>query len=82
MRSSSRAETARLGVLVAFAMLLSYIEILLPLNIPALPGFKLGLANTVSAAAAVYMGLYAAFAVNKKNNLVGFFCSNTRLVKN
>ena len=63
MRSSSRAETARLGVLVAFAMLLSYIEILLPLNIPALPGFKLGLANTVSAAAAVYMGLYAAFAV-------------------
>lgn len=63
MKSSSRLKVCRLGVLVAFAMLLSYIEILIPLNIPALPGFKLGLANTASAAVAVYMGLLSAVFV-------------------
>ena len=37
-------KTAVLGMYLAFAMILSYIEVLIPLPIP-IPGIKLGLAN-------------------------------------
>ena len=38
------SKTAYLGLLLAFALILSYIEILIPLQI-GIPGVKLGLAN-------------------------------------
>lgn len=40
-------EITRMGMLVALAMLLSYVETLLPQFVPV-PGIKLGLANTAS----------------------------------
>ena len=39
-----RIKTAYMGLLLAFALILSYIEILIPFT-PAIPGIKLGLAN-------------------------------------
>ncbi len=40
-------KTALLGILVALAMILSYIDSIIPL-LPAVPGVRLGLANAVS----------------------------------
>lgn len=52
-KSSSARWISEYGLLVALAMILSYVEFLLPL-LPSLPGVKLGLANIV-----VVFALYA-----------------------
>lgn len=54
-KSFSRA--AHLGILTALALVLSYVEHLIPLPVPV-PGIKLGLSNTVL--------LYALFMLSKK----------------
>ena len=51
------------GLLVALAFIMSYIENLLPLPVPA-PGVKLGLANLVSMAALYLVGAGGAFGVS------------------
>lgn len=45
-------KTARMGMLVALAMIFSYVEVLVPFSV-GIPGIKLGLANLV-----VVIGLY------------------------
>lgn len=52
MSGSVAARIARMGVLVALAMIFSYIEVLIPISI-GIPGVKLGLANLV-----IVIGLY------------------------
>ena len=48
--------TALCGVFMALAMILSYLENLVPINV-AVPGIKLGLANLVTIVALVKLGL-------------------------
>ena len=51
------------GVLTACALIFSYIEYMLPLNI-GVPGIKLGLANIVVIVALYVLGAKYAFAIN------------------
>lgn len=52
--------TARLGLFLAFALILGYVEALLPLSV-GIPGIKLGLANLAVLLALYRMGAKAAF---------------------
>lgn len=52
--------TARLGLFLAFALILGYVEALLPLPV-GIPGIKLGLANLAVLLALYRMGAKAAF---------------------
>ena len=54
-------KTALLGMLVALAFVLSYIETLVPVNL-GIPGAKLGLANLVVMVALYTLGTKEAFA--------------------
>ncbi len=55
--------TALLGVLIALALILSYVESLIPIPLP-IPGIKLGLANIVSIAALYRLGVKEGFAIS------------------
>lgn len=52
MKKISVKETAQYGCLLAFAMMVSYVEVLLPIHL-GIPGAKPGLANSV-----IVLGLY------------------------
>jgi heptaprenyl diphosphate synthase len=54
---------ARVGVLAALALVLSYIETFIPLPVPV-PGIKLGLANLVIIIAIYRMGFRYSFTIN------------------
>ena len=54
---------ARIGMFLAFALLLSYVETLLPLPF-AVPGMKLGLANLAVVLAMYLIGGREAFLIN------------------
>lgn len=56
-------KTAFLGMLVALAFVLSYIETLIPVNL-GIPGAKLGLANLVVMVALYTLGTKEAFALS------------------
>ena len=56
-------KTALLGMLVALAFVLSYIETLIPLNL-GIPGAKLGLANLVVMVALYTLGTKEAFGLS------------------
>ena len=56
-------KTATLAVMVALAMVMSYIESLIPVFIPV-PGLKIGLANIVSLVCLSVFGFGAAFTVS------------------
>ena len=56
-------KTALLGMLVALAFVLSYIETLIPVNL-GIPGAKLGLANLVVMVALYTLGTKEAFALS------------------
>lgn len=43
-----RSTAALMGILVALAMMLSYVEVLLPPLVAGIPGIKIGLANVVT----------------------------------
>ncbi|MBQ9234613.1 MAG: Gx transporter family protein [Lachnospiraceae bacterium] len=60
--SSSRM-TALCGVFIALAMVLSYLESLVPISF-AIPGIKLGLANIVTIIALVKLGLKPALIIS------------------
>lgn len=60
--SSSRM-TALCGVFIALAMVLSYLESLVPISF-AIPGIKLGLANIVTIIALVKIGLKPAIIIS------------------
>lgn len=51
------------GLLVALAMILSYVEFLLPI-LPSLPGVKLGIANIVVVFAMYFMGAVPAVVIS------------------
>ena len=56
-------KTALLGMLVALAFVLSYIETLIPINL-GIPGAKLGLSNLVVMVALYTLGTKEAFALS------------------
>ena len=51
------------GLMVALAMILSYLEVLIPFNF-GIPGVKLGLANLVVVTALYLFGIRQAFAIS------------------
>lgn len=55
-KSSSSRRVALCGVFIALAMILSYLENLIPINV-AVPGVKLGLANLITILALQKLGL-------------------------
>ena len=63
MRKSSRT-VAYIGILTAFAMVLSYLEFLLPPIYTAVPGIKMGLANLIIIYTLWRFGLGCAFLVS------------------
>jgi heptaprenyl diphosphate synthase len=69
-------KTSRYGVLIALAFILSYIEVLIPINL-GVPGVKLGLANLVVFIALYIEGWKGALAISlTRIVLVGFTFSN------
>ena len=60
---SKNKMTAMCGVFIALALVLSYLESLVPLNF-AVPGVKLGLANLVTIVALYMLGLKPAILIS------------------
>lgn len=63
MEKRSAARLTTCALLSALALIVSYIEFLLPLNV-GLPGIKLGLANIVVVLALYYLGPQYALLIN------------------
>ncbi len=61
--NSSSKMTALCGVLIALAMVLSYLESLVPISF-AIPGIKLGLANIVTIIALIKLGFKPALIIS------------------
>lgn len=61
--SSHLRRLCRMGMFIALALILSYLESLLPIQ-PAIPGVKLGLANLATMVALYSMDAGAAFAIS------------------
>ena len=71
---------AMLGLLLAVAMLLSYVEVLIPLPIP-IPGVKLGLANLAIVMVLYFCGCGYAFLVSITRIIfTGFLFGNLSMV--
>lgn len=62
-RNSSPAKVAVCGLLLALAMVLSYVETLIPISL-GVPGVKLGLANLVTMVGLYTLGVPGTIAVN------------------
>lgn len=62
-RDNRTGSVARLSLLIAVAMIFSYVEAIIPYN-PGIPGIKLGLANLVTVLALYLMGPKEAATVN------------------
>ena len=76
MKNSITTKTAYYGVLIALALIFSYVEALIPISI-GVPGIKLGLANIVIVAALYIMGTKDAFIISCiRIVLVGFTFGN------
>lgn len=63
INKTKTVETARYGILTALAMILSYLESLVPLSF-AVPGIKMGLPNIVTVFALYRLGVKSAFAIS------------------
>ena len=63
MNKGKAAKTAYLGLLTALAVIMGYVEYLIPFRFPV-PGVRLGLANVVIVPVLYWFGLPAAFAVS------------------
>ena len=73
-------KTAILGMYLAFSMILSYIEILIPLPIP-IPGVKLGLTNLAIILLLYLYGFKEAFIINlMRIILTGFLFTNLSMI--
>lgn len=76
MKNSIAAKTAYYGVLIALALIFSYVEVLIPVPI-GIPGVKLGLANIVILIALYAMGTKDSFIISCiRILLVGFTFGN------
>lgn len=65
-----------LSLFTAFAIVLSYVEILIPFNF-GIPGVKLGLANFIILLALYYMGIKQAILINvARIIIIGFLFGN------
>jgi len=62
MKNNKSQKIAYIGLMTALALVFSYVESLIPINL-GIPGVKLGLANVVSLAALYLFGLPAALIV-------------------
>ena len=62
-RNKTAEQTARFGMFVALAMIMSYIETLIPFSF-GVPGIKLGLANLVTMVCLFTEGILPAAAVS------------------
>ena len=67
-----RSTAALMGILVALAMMLSYVEVLLPPLVAGIPGIKIGLANVVTLFALYRYGALRATAVSLVRVLLMF----------
>lgn len=75
-----KTKTAHLGLLLAFALILSYIEILIPFSF-GIPGIKLGLANLAVILALYLIGYREAFLLTiVKALLCGFLFGNMTMI--
>lgn len=75
-RGGQAAATVAFGILLALALLLSYVEVLLPLSI-GIPGVKLGLANLASLVCLYLFGLRRAALLSLlRIILTGFLFGN------
>ena len=73
-------KTAILGMYLAFSMILSYIETLIPLPIP-IPGVKLGLTNLAIILLLYLYGFKEAFIINlMRIILTGFLFTNLSMI--
>ncbi len=63
MDSQDKGKTAYMGLLMAFALILSYVESLIPFFF-GIPGMKLGLANLAVLLTLVLFGAKEAFVIN------------------
>ena len=73
-------KTAVLGMYLAFAMILSYIEVLIPLPIP-IPGIKLGLANLAIILILYLYGFKEALLINVvRIILIGLLFTNVSMI--
>ena len=73
-------KTAVLGMYLAFAMILSYIEVLIPLPIP-IPGIKLGLANLAVILILYLYGFKEALLINVvRIILMGLLFTNVSMI--
>ena len=73
-------KTAVLGMYLAFAMILSYIEVLIPLPIP-IPGIKLGLANLAIILILYLYGFKEALLINVvRIILTGLLFTNVSMI--
>lgn len=69
-------KTAYLGVMLALALICSYVEVLIPISL-GIPGIKLGLANIVTVFAMYSMGIKEAFALSiMRSAISGFMFGN------
>lgn len=75
-----KTKTAYLGLLLAFALILSYIEALLPISF-GIPGIKLGLANAAVLLTLYLLGYRDAFLLTVvKAVLSGFLFGNMTMI--
>lgn len=80
MQQENRRKTAYMGVLLSFALILSYVESLIPFFF-GVPGMKLGLANLAVVITLYWYGWREAFALNVMRVLLaGFLFGNLFMV--
>ncbi|HJA94399.1 MAG TPA: Gx transporter family protein [Candidatus Eisenbergiella merdipullorum] len=72
MKEGNAARTARLGLLLAFALILGYVETLIPFPL-GIPGMKLGLPNLAVLLTLYLYGSRQALAVNAARVLLSAF---------
>ena len=76
MKKMTTKKTAQLGVYIALAMILSYVESLIPFSF-GIPGIKLGLTNVVTVIMMYTYGIPGALGVAVlRAVLSGFMCGN------
>ncbi|ONI39984.1 heptaprenyl diphosphate synthase [Candidatus Epulonipiscium fishelsonii] len=72
--------TAHLGMMVTLALIFSYIEVLIPIQLP-IPGVKLGLANIVIVVVLYKWGFKEAFLVSTIRVIIaGFLFGNPMMI--
>lgn len=80
MRQGIREKTAYMGVLLSLALLLSYVESLIPLDF-VVPGIKLGLANLAVVTVLYWYGWREAIVLNVMRVLLsGFLFGNLFMI--